>query len=174
MNILFVGLGNMGLNMAKNLSKKSPHRVFGLDSNPKITSLLKSKQIPNVHPFVNIDQQKIDFLITMLPDYKILKTFYNSPEGPLNPNNINHYKKSNTLFIDSSTIGPQNALNLHKTFKSHGLDFVDAPVSGGKQGAIDASLTFMVGAKPENFKRAEPILRYIGKDIKDCQGPSFG
>jgi len=69
------------------------------------------------------------------------------------------------LLIDMSTIRPDVTRTIADRAAAAGLRFVDAPVSGGQQGAIDAVLSIMVGGSPEDFAKAEPVLNAIGKTI---------
>ena len=104
----------------------------------------------------------------MVPDAKSVLEFYHSEIGPFS-------KKDNALLIDSSTIGPINALNIHQIAKSNGHVFVDAPVSGGVIGAERGTLTFMVGAEDDQtFQLTKDILKFMGSNIKNCEKAGMG
>lgn len=79
-----------------------------------------------------------------------------------------------TIFIDSSTIGPVTAQNVQKLVSERGYHFVDAPVSGGVPGAVNATLTFMVGGTTEEFNGVRGILEGMGKNITHCGGYGMG
>lgn len=73
--------------------------------------------------------------------------------------------KPGMLLIDMSTISPIVARRLAAAAEKLGLDFVDAPVSGGETGAVNGTLSIMVGGKPTAVERAMPILQAVGKNI---------
>ena len=70
-----------------------------------------------------------------------------------------------TLVIDSSTIAAADARIVAEAASQVGIDFLDAPVSGGTGGAVAGSLTFIVGGSADAFAKAEPILAVMGKNI---------
>ena len=72
---------------------------------------------------------------------------------------------SGGLVIDMSTISPSSARRVAAGLAARGADFLDAPVSGGEKGAIDGTLTFMVGGKQEAFDRARPVMAAMGKTV---------
>ncbi len=79
--------------------------------------------------------------------------------------------RENSLVIDMSTISAVATRRLGKTFAKHGIEFLDAPVSGGEKGAIDGQLSIMVGGSPVGFQRALPIFKVLGQNIVHV-GPS--
>jgi 3-hydroxyisobutyrate dehydrogenase len=78
------------------------------------------------------------------------------------------------LVIDNSTVGPQTAVTLANELKAIGVDFVDAPVSGGVEGAKNAALSLMVGGDEKVVQRAMPILQILGKRITHMGGVGQG
>jgi 3-hydroxyisobutyrate dehydrogenase len=75
------------------------------------------------------------------------------------------------LVIDCSTVGATTAREVARQLAAGGIDFLDCPVSGGVEGARDATLAIMVGGEPAAFERAQPVLRILGKTITHL-GPS--
>jgi 2-hydroxy-3-oxopropionate reductase len=69
------------------------------------------------------------------------------------------------LVIDHSTISPATARHVAAELAARGIDFLDAPVSGGEKGAIEATLSIMVGGPEAAFRRAEPLLHRVGKTV---------
>jgi 3-hydroxyisobutyrate dehydrogenase-like beta-hydroxyacid dehydrogenase len=69
------------------------------------------------------------------------------------------------LLIDMSSISPVVARKLAREAEKHGLDMIDAPVSGGEAGAISATLSIMIGGKAPAVERAMPIFQALGKNI---------
>ena len=101
----------------------------------------------------------VDVVITMLP---------NSPDVELVVLGRDGFKegaKSGQLLIDMSTINPIVSQSIAKEMSALGVAMVDAPVSGGEKGAIDAALSIMAGGEPEDFERALPLFQALGKTI---------
>jgi 3-hydroxyisobutyrate dehydrogenase len=82
--------------------------------------------------------------------------------------------KAGALFIDCSTIDVDSAKKAHTLAQKHGLQSIDAPVSGGTGGATAGTLTFMAGGADEAFARAEPILKPMAGRIVHCGGDGAG
>ena len=152
MKIGFIGLGNMGAPMVKNLIKAN-HDVFGFDINPVI--------IPGMQTVNNLTEvcEAMDVVITMLPDGTILKKVYNEivPVGT-----------KNTIFIDCSTVDVESALEVSMFARAHDIPSLDAPVSGGVVGAEAGTLTFMVGGAELTFSKVEPLFKAMGQRAVLC------
>lgn len=153
----FIGLGIMGKPMARNLIKAGFPLVVHNRSRAKVDELVKegaagagsSREVA----------ANSDVIITMLP---------NSPDVELvalGPNGIKDGAGQGQLFIDMSTINPIVSQKVAKELAPLGLRMVDAPVSGGEKGAIDAALSIMAGGDPQDFERALPIFNALGKTI---------
>jgi len=102
---------------------------------------------------------QVDVLITMLP---------NSPDVELvalGKSGIIERSKSNLLFLDMSTISPIVSKKIDKALSAKGVRMLDAPVSGGEKGAVDAALSIMVGGEKADFDAALPIFQAMGKTI---------
>ena len=165
LKIGFIGLGNMGAPMAINLASKG-HSVIGFDSSQARYAEYSSKglimvpTIPEMLPQANL-------IITMLPNSHIVKKLC---EEILFPK-----LSKDSIIVDSSTISPLVAKELSEKANSHGLSFVDAPVSGGVGGAQAATLTFMVGTQEDKiFSRIEKALQAMGKNIFRCGDAGTG
>lgn len=155
--IAFIGLGNMGAPMAKNLLKAGLNvEVFDLNSNAvaELTALGASRA-DSVQQAV----QGADVVVTMLPASQHVQSVYLGQDGILDS------VKSSTLLIDSSTIDPETARSVGEQAEQRGISFVDAPVSGGVAGAAAGTLTFIVGGSQENFVQAKAVLSHMGKNI---------
>ena len=158
-----IGLGNMGYEMACNLSK-SNYEVYGHDKNKQF--FVKNEKhnfnfVSNVEEFIS----KIDILITMLPNGKIVNTVIKKVSGLLNPN---------AIIIDSSTIGVLEAQELNNYCQKRNLNFLDAPVSGGTIGAKKATLTFMVGGNESILEKVEKVLLTMGSKVVYCGKSGMG
>ena len=162
----FIGLGNMGGPMARNLVKAG-HDVAGLDLDPAAMSRHKEAggQIAETIPEV---VRGADVVVTMLPAGRHVREVYCSANGIL----ANAPMK--TLLIDSSTIDVEAARFVAEKAATAGMPMVDAPVSGGVVGADAGTLTFMVGGPDEAFEAARPLLDIMGKTIVHAGGPGNG
>ena len=160
----FIGLGNMGLPMAKNLVMAG-HEVTGFDLIEEcILSLVGAggrggEQIEDCVLDVNV-------IITMLPEGKHVDAVYGS--------SILGSAAKDTLLIDCSTIDVDTARSVGGKAKNLGYNMVDAPVSGGTGGAEAGTLTFMVGGEENNFNLAKPYLDIMGKNIVHAGGMGNG
>lgn len=173
-NYGFIGLGAMGLPMAQNLRNALPEtdKLTVFDVNPASAAKLTG---PNLAIANNVGEVAVeaDVLMTMLPEPKHVSGVYSEIVEALKGNQAAAAK----LFIDSSTIDVETSLKVAKAVGGAGHSFVDAPVSGGTVGALNGTLTFMVGASEESaqFKDAiEPVLTTMGKRIVPCGGPGLG
>ena len=156
--IAFVGIGNMGLPMAKNLMNSGKKvKVFDVSS-----SMIDKAKKENLSVAKNVDsliEQDLSFVITMLPEGK------NSEEVYLGKNGIIKKVPKNCLLIDCSTIDIETSIKIGKKAQEKKIKMIDAPVSGGVMGAKNATLNIMVGGSKEAFEIALPILNIMGKNI---------
>jgi 3-hydroxyisobutyrate dehydrogenase len=153
----FIGLGNMGLPMARNLLKAG-HQVEGCDVNATaVDKLVGEGGVAAVT--TKVAASRADVVITMLPSGAEVREVYLGTAGILESAN------PGTLLIDSSTIDVDTARLVAAAAEAKGIAMVDAPVSGGVAGAQAATLTFMVGGPEPAFLRAKPALEAMGKTI---------
>src|SRR5437867_49917 len=153
----FIGLGIMGKPMAKNLIKAGFTLVVHNRSRTAVDELVKLGATAAGSP--REAASSVDTIITMLP---------NSPDVEsvaLGENGIKEGAARGQLFLDMSTINPIVSQKIAKELEPLGVAMVDAPVSGGEKGAIDAALSIMAGGKPEDFERALPVFNALGKTI---------
>ena len=152
----FIGAGNMGLPMVKNLIKKG-YQVKVYDINPKITKRLEKDNIKAVNNLRAVANN--NFIISILPDTQDVENVFSTDSG------INTYLKPGTIVIDMSTISATSASEIGKTLQKQQIEFLDAPVSGGVKGALNANLSIMVGGKKDTYKKSLDILNAIGENI---------
>jgi len=159
-NIAFIGLGNMGGPMAANLVKAG-HQVTVFDlSEAALAHAVEHGATRASSAIESVADAEI--VISMLPAGKHVSGLYiGSTE---NTGLIEHIKQG-ALVIDSSTIDAQTSINVGKALSAKGIEFIDAPVSGGVGGATAGTLSFMVGGSVESFQRAKPVLDNMGKNI---------
>src|SRR5499426_1869421 len=152
-----IGLGIMGRPMAKNLVKAGYSVVVHSRSQGPVNELVGggAKRAASASDVA----AQVDVLITMLP---------NSPEVELvalGKDGIVEGARKGLLYIDMSTISPLVSQKVGKALGAKGVRMLDAPVSGGEKGAIDAALSIMVGGEPADFEAATPIFQALGKTI---------
>lgn len=154
----FIGLGNMGGPMAINLVKGG-HSVKAFDlSNDAVQRVVSEGGVAASSAKDAV--LDADFIVSMLPAGKHVDGLYVSGNDPLFDS-----VKDGALIIDSSTIDAETARNVAEAGAGRGINFIDAPVSGGVGGAVAGTLAFMVGATAEQFAQAKPILECMGKNI---------
>lgn len=162
----FIGLGNMGLPMAKNLVKAGHAvQVFDLNADAMAAAAEAGARCVTSTAAAAAD---VEAVVTALPAARHVRAVYLGAEGAL-ATALNH-----TLFIDCSTIDVETARALALEAEAAGQLFVDSPMSGGVGGAAAGTLTFMVGGEAKAFARAEPILKAMGKNIFHAGGAGAG
>jgi len=153
-----IGLGAMGWPMAINLAKAGTDlTVFDLDDDRMRALAAESGCAPATRAS---DFAGVSILITMLPDGNVVADVVrNWDEGLLT------VLAEGSTILDMSSSSPSGTIELFEDARRHGLDVVDAPVSGGVPRATDGTLSIMVGADDESFAKVEPTLRKLGKAI---------
>ncbi|GAB4134315.1 MAG: 3-hydroxyisobutyrate dehydrogenase [Rhodothalassiaceae bacterium] len=159
-----IGLGNMGLPMARNLVKAG-YAVAGFDLSPTQRAAFAESGGEAVSSPGEISAE---IFVTMLPAGRHVREVYLGPDGLL------AQARTGTLFIDSSTIDVRTAREVADAAKAAGHLMVDAPVSGGVAGAEAGTLTFMVGGDVQAFDAARPVLSAMGAKIVHAGGPGNG
>ena len=165
-SIGFIGLGNMGGPMASNLAKAG-HRVTGFDLVPDAVAAAKAKGIVAA-PDARAAIAGAEVVISMLPAGEHVRSLYQGGEGLIAA------AAPNTLMIDCSTIDVASAREVHEAAAAAGHAMLDAPVSGGVAGAEAGTLTFMCGGPESAFKRAQPLLKIMGRNIVHAGGAGNG
>jgi L-serine 3-dehydrogenase (NAD+) len=166
LRIAFIGLGNMGLPMALNLCKAS-FELYACDLQPEALAAIKA-HAQGISSRAIDSIQHADIVISMLPAAMHVEQLYLGQQG------VFAQLKAGTLIIDCSTTGPDCAKRLHMQAEARGLEFLDAPVSGGIASAHAASLTFMVGGTAPRLERARPVLSAMGKQLFLAGGAGAG
>ncbi len=163
-NIAFIGLGNMGAPMAENLLKAG-YSLSVYDLSAEALERLRQAGA-SVADSPKRAAATAQVVISMLPAGEHVQAVYlgEANEGHSTTGLLAELPQG-TLVIDSSTIAAADARQVAAAASELGIDFLDAPVSGGTGGAIAGSLTFIVGGSSEAFARAEPILSTMGKNI---------
>lgn len=153
----FVGLGNMGFFMSKNLSI-AKYEVNGYDLNHDVFEKLIKY---NIKKEISLDQisRNNEIIITMLPNGTVVEEVWKTLLDKVTPN---------TLLVDCSTIDIETSKRIHLLAQNKKVLSLDAPVSGGTIGAENGSLTFMVGGNLEAYKKMLPLFEVLGNKSILC------
>jgi len=153
----FIGLGNMGLPMSINLLRAG-YEVYGFDTNKKaMEQFIAEGGIGLATSQAVVKQSEV--IMTSLPTPQVVEHVYTSEEGIL------QHANQGSLLIDFSTVNPELNDSLHKKAQSLGLRYLGAPVSGGVIGAINATLTIMIGGEEKDYQSGVGIFEIVGKNI---------
>ena len=152
-----IGLGIMGRPMGLNLNKAAyPLSVYA--RRPDMMEALTHQGAAACKSPQEVASQS-DVIITMVADTPDVEHVILGERG------IIHGAQADSVVIDMSTISPSATRRMAETLAKKGIQMLDAPVSGGEQGAIDGTLSIMVGGKEEIFQRVLPIFEVLGKNI---------
>ncbi len=158
MKVGFIGLGNMGGPMAKNLAKAG-HDVTGFDlAAPCPDGVTKADSAAHA-------AKGQDVVITMLPNGEILRAVADQ---------IIPAMQNGAVFLDCSTVDVDSARAVAEQSQSAGLMAVDAPVSGGVGGAENGTLTFMAGGSDAGFAKVAPLFEVMGQKAVHCGDSGAG
>ena len=150
-----IGTGLMGKPMAHNLLKAGYEVYVHNRTASKLDELGAAGAVAPGSP--RAVAEKSDVVITMLIDWETTREAIFGKDGILEG------IRPGSLFVDMGTTTPKNARDVAKAFAEKGVDSIDAPVSGGEQGAIAGTLTIMAGGTEAAFERAKPIFAAMGK-----------
>jgi len=158
----FIGLGVMGKPMAKNLMKAGYSlSVYDIVKEPVKELVGMGAKAARSAKEVG---EKAEIVITIVPSSKEVQEVYLNEDGVLAG------IKAGSIIIDMSTIDPIVSQEVAAAAQKKNVEMLDGPVSGGQGGAIEGTLTIMVGGKEEIFKQCKDILAAMGKNIYYC-GP---
>mgnify|MGYP006141016441 FL=1 len=155
--IAFIGLGHMGLPMARNLLKAGfVLKVFDL-----VPAAMDELAAEGALPAASAVEATQDALVvvSMLPASRHVEGLY------LGENGLLATLKPGTLVLECSTIAPESARKVHQAASARGIEMLDAPVSGGTAGAAAGTLTFMVGGAAATLAKAHAIFAAMGSNI---------
>lgn len=154
----FIGLGLMGRPMALNIHKAG----FSLSVYNRSESKLKEfkKLGIKTYPSPASLAENVDVVISCITAPKDVRAVF------LGRNGVAEGAKKGLIAIDMSTIGPQSAKEIGDDLKEFGIEFLDAPVTGGTSGAENGTLTIFVGGKEAVLEKVRPILSSMGANIQ--------
>jgi len=157
MQIGFIGIGVMGRPMTLNLLKAG-HSVTIFARHPDKPEVQEVIQAgARLAPSPRAVAIASDIVITMVPNSMQVEEVVAGPQGILEG------ARKRLIIIDMSTIAPTVSRKLAEAASALGAHFLDAPVSGGSQGAVSGTLTIMVGGEREIFEQVLPVLEAMGK-----------
>ena len=167
--IAFIGAGNMGLPMVRNLLAAG-HDVRAYDVSSD--ALAEAVQAGASEAAGLADAvTEAEMVVTMVPEGRHVRAVYLGDGG--NDGIIGHAPRE-ALLADCSTIDIASAREVAAAASESGYEMIDAPVSGGVTGAEAGTLTFMVGGTAEGYERARPILAAMGRNVAHLGGPGHG
>jgi 2-hydroxy-3-oxopropionate reductase len=153
----FIGLGIMGKPMAANLRRAGYAVTVHNRSRGPVAELVAAGATDGRSPRGVAEAS--DIVITMLPDAPEVR------EVVLGPGGVLEGARSGQLVVDMSTIAPEASREVAEALRGRGIEALDAPVSGGQKGAVEGTLSIMVGGPAAAFARALPVLQAMGKNI---------
>jgi 3-hydroxyisobutyrate dehydrogenase len=162
-NIAWIGLGHMGVPMSRNMVHAG-HTVRGVDIAEPAQDAARANGVDVVGSIAEAVRDA-EAVFTMLQSGAVVEEVLTGPDGAF------AHMPEGSVVVDCSTIGIDTARALAEKAKEHGVGFVDAPVSGGVEGAVDGSLTLMLGGDLDHVAIAEPLLKSVGEYIVHV-GPS--
>jgi 3-hydroxyisobutyrate dehydrogenase-like beta-hydroxyacid dehydrogenase len=156
LSVGFIGVGNMGNPMASNVLKNFPLTVF--DKSPKAMANLIQAGAKEAASAKDV-ADRCEVVMTCLPASPDVEALYLESGGLID------CAKPGTVLIDLSSVLPSTPRKIEPVATKRGVQFLEAPVSGGTSGAKAATLAVMVGGDPEVLKRVEPVLKSLGPNI---------
>lgn len=161
--IAFIGLGVMGYPMAGHLSRAG-HKVSVWNRTGAKAQQWAAQYSGNACRSIADAVRNVDVVLTCVGADKDLEEVYTAPEGIINN------APATAILIDHTTASAGIAETLAQVAKAKGQGFIDAPVSGGQQGAENGQLTIMCGGSNEDFQKVEPVLKCYARAL-NLMGP---
>ena len=158
MNIAFLGMGTMGAPMALNLMKAG-HRLTVYNRTASRTVPLKAEGARNADTPAEAAQGNDVVMVCVSDTADVEAVLLDLPDGAIEG------LARGSLVIDCSTISPEATRKMAVQLQDRGVGFVDAPVSGGSEGAVQGTLAIMCGGLDHDFARARPVLEAVGHTI---------
>jgi len=157
MRVGFIGLGRMGFPMARNLIKAGHSVVAHNRSRGPVDQLAALGAVPATTPAEVA--RSVEILVSCVLTPEQVEDIYLGPEGALRG------ARAGQVYIDTSTIYPMTSRKIGEALRAREVAFIDAPISGGPQGAENGTLSVMVGADAAALEKARPVLEVFGKNI---------
>jgi 3-hydroxyisobutyrate dehydrogenase len=157
MQVGFIGLGRMGFPMARNLIRAG-HTVVAHNRSRAAVERLQALGARSAATAAEV-AGAVDIVVSCLLTPEQVEAVYLGPEGAING------ARAGQVFIDTSTIYPATSRKIGAALAAQGVSFLDAPISGGPQGAENGTLSVMVGGEAATLEKVRPLLEVFGKNI---------
>jgi len=165
----FIGLGTMGLPMARNLARAGFPLTVTSRTLEKAEELAREFRGGEAHVAAARRPSDVatasDVIVSCVPDAPEVEEIHLGPAGTI------RNARPGTVVVDCSTIAPSAARSIAARLEEAEVKFLDAPVSGGQKGAVEGTLTFFVGGEESAIERARPVFEAMGKRLTHL-GPS--
>jgi 3-hydroxyisobutyrate dehydrogenase-like beta-hydroxyacid dehydrogenase len=158
MKVGFIGVGNMGGPMCRNIIRNTNHEVIVFDLNPAALSACTDLGASAAASVADL-ASRCEVVITSLPIPRVVE------EVTLGPAGIAANAQAGTVFIDLSTNSPTTAKRVHEGMKVKGIRMLEAPVSGGTARAKDGTIVIMVGGDAGVFEQQLPLLKAFSGEV---------
>ena len=153
--IAFIGLGNMGSPLCQRLLLKYNVDIFDINkSNLKTLETLGGRIVKDLQTIANND-----FIFLCLPTSNIVESLILGDKG------LAKHLKKGTSIIDMTTGEPKITRKIENILSKKGINFVDAPVSGGPKGALNGTIAIMAGCKEDHYEKIKPLLNVISENV---------
>ena len=157
MKVGFIGLGHMGLPMAANLVRAG-YETYGLNRSKGKEQAFAAQGGKTGYTLPELVRE-VDVVMTCLPLPEDVREVY------LGNNGVVESGRAGQILIDFSTVSPGTHQEIERHAKEKGMEYLDAPVSGGTVGAKEGTLSIMVGGSKAAFAQAQPLFNVLGKNI---------
>jgi len=164
----FLGLGIMGLPMARNLMKSGNQVALWSHSRQKSERLAAEGNNATAYGSPKEVAANADFIFYCVGDSAMSRHVAIGRDGLIEG------AKPDSVVADFSTIAPSVSREIHTAFQAKGLRFLDAPCTGSTPGATGGTLTFMIGGDQSAYEKAKPHMEIMGKLFYYCGGPGMG
>jgi 3-hydroxyisobutyrate dehydrogenase len=161
----FVGLGTMGIPMARNVARKGFPLAVSSRTRGKADALAAELPGVSAHATAAEVAELSDVVVSCVPDGPDVLAVHLGGGGTI------ERAAAGTVVIDCSTTAPDAAREVGARLAERGVQFLDAPVSGGQKGAVEGTLTFFVGGEERALEKARPVFEAMGKRVTHL-GPS--
>ncbi len=157
MKVAFIGLGTMGIGMSLNILKAGNELI--------VHNRTREKEIPVAEQGAKRAESPKDAAAAAEIIVMCVSDTPDVEETILGENGVIHGASKGSMVIDMSTISPAATRNMARELEIKGMKMLDAPVSGGPEGALNGTLAIMVGGDQADFERALPVLETMGKTV---------
>jgi 3-hydroxyisobutyrate dehydrogenase-like beta-hydroxyacid dehydrogenase len=167
MKVGFIGVGNMGGPMCRNIIRNTNHEVVVFDLSADATQACTDLGASSAASVADL-AKRCDVVIASLPIPRIVE------EVALGEGGIAANARPGTVFIDLSTNSPATAKRVNEGMKAHGIAMLEAPVSGGTPRATDGTIVIMVGGDAAVFEQQLPLLKSFSGEVIHLGEIGFG